>query len=99
MSLSNAFKWSTRSLLGIFRFVLKYQTPVLPVTSGPCGPDRYVCPFRYAFVGCSFTTREISSGSSASPANRSVANALIILSDFVVDVTEDIASLIRDRAI
>jgi hypothetical protein len=45
------------------------------------------------------TTREISSGSSASPAKRRVANALILLSDFVVDVPEDIANLVRDRAI
>src|ERR1700730_15166328 len=44
-------------------------------------------------------TREISSGSSASPAKRNVANALILLSDFVVDVPEAIARLIRDRAV
>src|ERR1700751_5306862 len=98
-SLSNAFKWSARSLLGIFRLVLKYHIPVLPVTAGPCGPDRYVSPFRYALVGFSLMTREISSGSSASPAKRNVANALIPLSDFVVDVAEDIAVLIRDRTI
>jgi hypothetical protein len=99
MSLSNAFKWSARFLLGILRLVLKYQTPVLPVTSGPCGPARYFSPFRYALVGFALMTREISSGSSASPAKRSVANALIVLSDFVVDVAEDIAVLIRDRPI
>jgi hypothetical protein len=44
-------------------------------------------------------TREISSGSSASPAKRSVAKALMSLSDFVVDVPEDIARLIRDSTI
>jgi hypothetical protein len=41
----------------------------------------------------------ISSGSSASPAKRRVANALVVLSDLVVDVAEDIAVLIRDRAV
>ena len=39
--------------------------------------------------------REISSGSSASPANRSVAKALPALSDFVVDVPEDMTRLIH----
>jgi len=79
--------------------VLKYQTPVLPITSGPCGPDRYFSPFRYALVGFSLTTLEIASGSRASPAKRNVVNALVVFSDFVVDVAEDIVILIRDRAI
>ena len=39
--------------------------------------------------------REISSESSASPANRSVAKALTALSDFVVDVPENITRLIH----
>ena len=43
--------------------------------------------------------RVISSGSSASPARRRVANALVAFSDFVVDVAEDIAVRIRDGAI
>jgi hypothetical protein len=44
-------------------------------------------------------TLEISSGSSASPAKRNVANALIGSSDFVIDVAEDIAMLIRDHTV
>src|SRR5207302_2748501 len=60
---------------------------------------RYFSPFLYALVGRSLTTRVISSGSSASPAKRRVANALVAFSDFVVDVAEDIAVLIRDHAI
>jgi len=44
-------------------------------------------------------TRDISSGSSASPAKRSVANVLIVLSEFVIDVAEDIAVRIGDPAV
>jgi hypothetical protein len=50
-------------------------------------------------VGCCPTTREISSGSSASPANRNVANTWLVLSEFVVDVAEVFAMLIRNRPI
>src|SRR6516162_6207594 len=97
--LTNASRWSRRSLLGTLRFVLKYQTPVLPVTSGLRGPGLYLWPLRWARVGCCPTTREISSGSSASPANRSVANTWLALSEFVIDVAEVLAVLIRDRPI
>jgi hypothetical protein len=50
-------------------------------------------------VGCCPTTREISSGSSASPANRNVANTWLALSEFVIDIAEVFAVLIRDRPI
>ena len=97
--LANASRWSRRSLLGTLRFVLKYQTPVLPVTSGLRGPGLYLWPLRWARVGCCPTTREISSGSSASPANRNVANTWLALSEFVIDVAEVFAVLIRHRPI
>ena len=60
-----------------------------------CGTDPIRRPFRSALVGCCLMRREISSGSSASPANRSVAKALPALSDFVVDVPEDMTKLIH----
>jgi hypothetical protein len=45
------------------------------------------------------TTREISSGSSSSPAKRSVANVLIVFSEFVIDITERITLLIDDHTV
>lgn len=75
--------------------MLKYEIPVLPVASGLRGLGRYISPLRCAYVGLSLTTSEISSGSGASPAKRSVANALIVFSEFVIDV----AMLIRDYTV
>jgi hypothetical protein len=43
--------------------------------------------------------REISSGSSASPANRNVANTWLALSEFIIDVAEVFAMLISHRPI
>ena len=50
-------------------------------------------------MGCCPTAREISSGSSASPANRNVANTWLGFSQFVIDVAEVVAKLIRDHRI
>ena len=75
--------------------MLKYEIPVLPVTSGLRGLGRYISPLRCAYVGLSLTTSEISYGSGASPAKRSVANALIVFSEFVIDVS----MLIRDYTV
>src|SRR6266446_4392314 len=99
MSRSSAPRCSPKSLLKIERFVLKYQSPVFPVISGLRGPGLYRCPLRQARVGCCLRTFEISSGSSASPAKRRVANVPSVFSGFIINVAERFAVLIRDRPI
>jgi hypothetical protein len=57
--------------------------------------------FLVILVGWICNNCEIWSGSNRSPANRSVANALMLseCSDFIVDVAKPLAVFVRDRAV